>query len=161
DAYRLAKERGVQRFGIHTMLASNELQYSYMVETSQMLLDLIGKLEIELNIRFEFINIGGGLGIPYRPDEPAFNLERMGEEITGQFRRFKEKHGSMPALYMESGRYMTGPHGVLVVKAINRKSIYRTYIGVDASMSALMRPGMYQAYHHIDVLGKNGASAKE
>lgn len=161
DAYRRAKERGVQRFGIHTMLASNELQYSYMVETSQMLLDLIEKLEIELNIRFEFINIGGGLGIPYRPDEPAFNLERMGEEITGQFRRFKEKHGYMPALYMESGRYMTGPHGVLVVKAINRKSIYRTYIGVDASMSALMRPGMYQAYHHIDVHGKNGSSAKE
>lgn len=161
DAYRRAKERGVRRFGIHTMLASNELQYSYMVETSQMLLDLIEKLEVELNIRFEFINIGGGLGIPYSPDEPAFDLGRMAEEITGQFGRFKEKHGYMPALYMESGRYMTGPHGVLVVKAINRKSIYRTYIGVDASMSALMRPGMYQAYHHINVLGKNGSSARE
>ena len=161
EAYRLAKDRGVKRFGVHTMLASNELNYAYMVQTSEMLLDLIESIGTELGIRFDFINIGGGLGIPYRPEEEPFDLSAMASAITYQFKKFNEKHGYMPALYMESGRYMTGPHGVLVVKAINRKSIYRTYIGVDACMTALMRPAMYGAYHHIEVLGKNSSSSHE
>lgn len=154
DAYRLAKQRGASRFGIHTMLASNELNYSYMVQTAQMLLDLIERLEKELGITFEFINIGGGLGIPYKPGVPELNIEAMGKEITDLFHMFEAKNGYAPALFMESGRYITGPHGVLVVKAINRKEIYRNYIGVDACMSALMRPALYNAYHHIEVLGK-------
>lgn len=161
DAYRLAKEKGVKRFGIHTMLASNELNHDYMVQTTKMLLDLVEQLEKKLDIRFGFINIGGGLGIPYKPEDPSFDLEKMAQGITSLFKNFKAKHGYMPALYMESGRYMTGPHGVLVVKAINRKAIYRTYIGVDACMTALMRPGMYDAYHHIEVLGKNSQSGTE
>jgi diaminopimelate decarboxylase len=107
-----------------------------------------------LGIRFEFINMGGGLGIPYRPEDNPFDLNAMAREISGQFKDFKSRNGYVPTLFMESGRYMTGPHGVLVVKAINRKEIYRTYVGVDACMSALMRPAMYGAYHHIDVLGK-------
>ncbi len=161
EAYRLAKDRGVKRFGVHTMLASNELNYAYMVQTSEMLLDLIESIGTELGIHFDFINIGGGLGIPYRPEEEPFDLSAMASAITYQFKKFNEKHGYMPALYMESGRYMTGPHGVLVVKAINRKSIYRTYVGVDACMTALMRPAMYGAYHHIEVLGKNSSSSRE
>jgi len=143
DAYRLAKERGAKRFGIHTMLASNELNYSYMVQTTEMLLDLIEVISDELSIQFDFINIGGGLGIPYLPEDEPFDLAAMASGITYQFKKFHKKHRYMPALYMESGRYMTGPHGVLVVKAINRKSIYRNYIGVDACMTALMRPAMY------------------
>ncbi|MDK9707506.1 MAG: diaminopimelate decarboxylase [Desulforhopalus sp.] len=154
DAYRLAKERGAVRFGIHTMLASNELNYQYMVQTAAMLLELIVEISAELAITFEFINIGGGLGIPYKPGIAALDLVAMGREITALFKEFKKAHGYEPALYMESGRYMTGPHGVLVTTAINRKDIYRTYVGVDASMSSLMRPGIYGAYHHIDVLGK-------
>ena len=161
DAYRLAKERGVKRFGIHTMLASNELNHDYMVQTAEMLLDLVEQLETQLEIRFDFVNIGGGLGIPYKPEAPEFDLKKMAQGISDLFKSFKVKHGYMPALYMESGRYMTGPHGVLVVKAINRKSIYRTYIGVDACMTALMRPGMYGAYHHIEVLGKNNSTETE
>lgn len=154
DAYRQAKERGATRFGLHTMLASNELEYSYMVRTAEMLLELVEEISAELDITFEFINIGGGLGIPYRPDQEPLDLEAMGAEITALFTNFKARHNYMPGLYMESGRFMTGPHGALVVKAINRKDIYRTYIGVDACMSSLMRPAMYGAYHHIDVLGK-------
>jgi diaminopimelate decarboxylase len=161
DAYRLAKERGVKRFGIHTMLASNELNHNYMIQTAEMLLSLIEELQEKHDIRFEFVNIGGGLGIPYRPEDPVFDLEKMAQGISALFRTFKVKHGYMPALYMESGRYMTGPHGVLVVKAINRKSIYRTYIGVDACMTALMRPGMYNAYHHVEVLSQNPTSETE
>lgn len=158
DAYRQAKERGAKRFGLHTMLASNELNYTYMVQTTDMLLQLVEDISAELDITFEFINIGGGLGIPYNPGQEALDIETMGRKVSELFARFKSRNNYMPALYMESGRFMTGPHGALVVKAINRKEIYRTYVGVDACMSALMRPGMYGAYHHIDVLGKEAGS---
>ena len=161
EAYRTARTRGATRFGLHTMLASNELNYTYMVQTARMLLELAESIQEELDITFDFINIGGGLGIPYLPTDNPFDLEAMGREITALFTQFKATHGYMPALMMESGRYITGPHGVLVVKAINRKDIYRTYIGVDACMSSLMRPGMYGAYHHIDVLNKNGTESLE
>jgi len=161
DAYRQSKSQGVKRFGIHTMLASNELNYEYMVQTSRMLLELIADISAELGITFEFINIGGGLGIPYEPGVAGLDLDAMGREITALFKQFRQQHGYEPALYMESGRFMTGPHGVLVTKAINRKDIYRTYVGVDASMSCLMRPGMYGAYHHIDVIGKDTGSENE
>lgn len=154
EAYRKAKAKGAKRFGIHTMLASNELYHGYMVQTAEMLLDLIAEINQELDITFEFINIGGGLGIPYKPEDTPLDLKAMGEGITALFTSFKEQHDYAPALYMESGRYMTGPHGALVTQAINRKEIYRTYVGVDACMSALMRPAMYGAYHHIEVLGK-------
>jgi diaminopimelate decarboxylase len=154
DAYRSAMDRGARRFGLHTMLASNERNYAYMVQTVQMLLEVADWLTAEIGIRFDFINMGGGLGIPYRPEDHPFDLEAMAVEVTALFDEFKSRQGYMPRLYMESGRYMAGPHGVLVVKAINRKETYREYIGVDACMSALMRPAMYGAYHHIEVLGK-------
>jgi diaminopimelate decarboxylase len=154
DAYSVARNKGASRFGIHTMLASNELNYTYMVETVRMLLEVAQWVSSQLDIQFEFINMGGGLGIPYHPDNTEFDLETMGREICVLLDDFHRRHGYTPALYMESGRYMTGPHGVLVVQAINKKEIYRTYVGVDACMSALMRPAMYGAYHHIEVLGK-------
>lgn len=160
-AYRKAKEKGATRFGIHTMVASNELNYKYMVQTAQMLLELIAEISAELNIEFEFINIGGGLGIPDEPGIPELDLESMGREITALFHDFKKLHSYAPALFMESGRFMTGPHGALVVTAINRKEIYRTYVGVDASMSALMRPALYGAYHHIDILDKEQSAEIE
>jgi diaminopimelate decarboxylase len=156
DAYRRAKAQGATRFGLHTMLASNELNYTYMVETARMLLDLVRWISAELDIRFEFINIGGGLGIPYKPEDAPLDIEAMAAEITALFATFKAQQGYAPTLFLESGRYMTGPHGVLITQAINRKEIYRTYVGVDACMTALMRPGMYGAYHHISVLGKQG-----
>ena len=161
DAYRRAMARGAKRFGLHTMLASNELHYSYMVQTASMLLDLVETIGSELGIRFEFINIGGGLGIPYLPDIDPLNIVAMGEEITALFVDFQDRCGYSPALFMESGRYMTGPHGALVTRAINRKEIYRTYVGVDACMSALMRPGMYGAYHHIEVPARLAEKAVE
>ena len=154
DAYRQAIGRGAKRFGLHTMVVSNERNYRFMVQTVTMLFELIEWVSKELGIRFEFMNMGGGLGIPYRPADEALNLAALGVEVAELFRGFKAKHGWVPRIYMESGRYMTGPHGALVVTAINRKDIYRTYIGVDACMSALMRPGMYGAYHHITVPAK-------
>jgi diaminopimelate decarboxylase len=158
-AYRRARELGARRFGLHTMIVSNELNYKYKVQTTRMLLELVEMLQAELNIRFEFVNFGGGLGIPYAPDAAPLDLEAMTAEITALFADFEKRNGYAPALLMESGRYMTGPHGALVVTAINRKDIYRKYIGVDASMSALMRPALYGAYHHITVHGKPAETA--
>ncbi|MFA5902637.1 MAG: diaminopimelate decarboxylase [Desulfobacula sp.] len=155
DAYSKSIELGIKQFGIHTMLASNELNYEYMVETTRMLLDIVEMICESLPVTFEFINIGGGLGIPYTPEAPPFNLEAMALETTALFRKFEKSNGWTPKLYMESGRYITGPHGVLVTSVINHKNIYRKYVGVDASMSALMRPGMYDAYHHIHIHGKD------
>ncbi|MET0064538.1 MAG: diaminopimelate decarboxylase [Candidatus Thiodiazotropha endolucinida] len=156
EAYQKAMQRGARRFGLHTMLASNELNHAYMVETARMLLDRVVSLSEKLGIQFEFINIGGGLGIPYRPQEKPLDIVSMGREIADLFRSFKAHHGYAPKLFLESGRYITGPYGVLITRAINRKEIYRTYVGVDSCMSSLMRPGMYGAYHHISVLGKQG-----
>ena len=156
DAYRRAIARGARRFGIHTMVVSNERHYGVMVQTVAMLFALIEEVSRELGIRFDFMNMGGGLGIPYRPEDEPLNLAALGAEVAALFRSFRDRHGYAPRLAMESGRFMTGPHGALVVRAINRKEIYRTYIGVDACMSALMRPGMYGAYHHITVPGKHG-----
>ncbi len=161
DAFEISVRKGALRFGIHTMLASNELNYEYMVETAKMLLDMADFISDRLNIRFEFINMGGGLGIPYKPDDPHFDLTAMSREITACFSRFKAEKSWVPRLFIESGRFMTGPHGVLVTTVINHKDIYRKYVGVDASMSALMRPGMYDAYHHVHIHGKSPSEEME
>lgn len=157
DAYQTVLNLGTKKFGLHTMLASNELNYRYMVETTLMLLELAESISGKLGIQFDFLNIGGGFGIPYKPDEKPLDVPEMAAEITRAFQQFEQKNGYAPRLYIESGRYMTGPHGVLVVRAINEKNTYRKYIGVDACMSALMRPGLYGAYHEITVHGKNHA----
>ncbi len=161
DAYIAAIKRGAKRFGMHTMLASNELDHKYMKDTAAMLLDKVSEISDSLGIKFEFINIGGGFGIPYRPEDTPMNIDLLGREIAFLMAEFKREKGWVPKLFMESGRYMTGPHGVLVTKVINHKNIYRKYIGVDASMNALMRPGMYNAYHHIHVVGKDDSTKKE
>lgn len=152
-AYRAAHEMGIRRFGLHAMVISNERNYTAMVETTRALLELALCLRDELNIQLEFINIGGGLGIPYRPDDPPLDLEQLSQAVTALLHDFETEQGFVPALHMESGRYISGPHGALVTRAINYKETYRHYIGVDANMSALMRPGMYGAYHHITVPG--------
>ena len=154
-AYKTARALGTRRFGLHTMLISNELSYAYMVETAAMLLEVVELVSKELGIEFDFINLGGGLGIPYQPDQSPLDIDSMADEISDLFLNFKRKNGFLPKFLIESGRYLTGPHGVLVVTAINQKVIYRKYIGVDACMSALMRPALYGAYHHITVMGKH------
>ncbi len=154
SAYEQAKALGVKQFGLHTMLASNESNYQYMIDTAVMLLDLCQEITAALDIRFEFINIGGGIGIPYTPDAAPFNITGMAKGIVQAFETFEAKNGWVPRLYMESARFITGPHGALVTSVINHKNTYRNYVGVDASMSSLMRPGMYGAYHHIHIHGK-------
>lgn len=153
-AYQTARNLGAQQFGIHTMLISNECNFTYMVETTQMLLELMTLITDKTDIVFDFINIGGGFGIPYRYTDTPLDLPRMAKAISRQLHRFASKAGYLPRLCIESGRYMTGPHGVLVTQVLNVKDSYRKYIGVDACMSALMRPGIYGAHHELTVFEK-------
>lgn len=153
-AYMRARSMGVKRFGLHAMIVSNERDYHSMAATTDMLLKLAARLKTSLGINLEFINIGGGLGIPYHPDHEPLDVFALGQEAMRLLDAFAADQGYKPRLLMESGRYITGPHGVLVTKVINIKQSYRRYIGVDASMPALMRPGMYGAYHHISIFDK-------
>lgn len=157
EAYRQAIKRGAECFGLHTMICSNELKYEYMVETVNMLLNLARMITSKLGIRFEFINMGGGLGIPYKPDDLEIPVEVMAKKIEKLLIKFGLEQGYVPNLFLESGRWITGPHGVLVARCINQKHIYQEFRGLDASMSDLMRPGIYYpegGYHHITVPGK-------
>jgi diaminopimelate decarboxylase len=156
EAYRLARERGARRFGLHTMVISNERNHEYMVATIEMLFEVMREVNKALGITFEFINIGGGIGIPYRPDDNAFDIEGLASKAAALFERFGRENGYQPRLLMECGRYITGPYGVLVTQVLNVMSKYRDYVGVDACMSSLMRPGMYDAYHHITAVGQDG-----
>lgn len=157
-AYDIMKSKGVKRFGLHTMVISNELNPQYFIDTAAMLFDLILEIGDKIGIAFEFINLGGGIGIPYKPEQQAVDLAVIGQGIQMLFRE-KLIHQRYPNLRitMECGRVITGPYGYLVTRAIHRKDTYRHYIGVDACMANLMRPGMYGAYHHITVLGKENA----
>lgn len=154
-AYQQAKELGVQRFGLHTMPISNQLQEEYFAKTVRLLLDVVCEVQRVFGISIEFINMGGGIGIPYRPEEEPVNIERISSTIKATYEEMLSGHTiEPPRLFMECGRYITGPYGYLVTKVIHKKDIYRKYIGVDATMADLMRPGMYGAYHHITVLDK-------
>lgn len=160
DAYRIAKEKGVQQFGLHTMIVSNELSKEYLVETARMMFALVDEISREVGISFSFVNLGGGIGVPYRPEEEPVDLDALGAEIHALYDEMIVSKGLAPLkICMECGRMVTGPYGYLVTKAIHRKDTYKHYIGVDASMANLMRPGMYGAYHHCTVLGKETAPA--
>ena len=158
SAYKIAKDKGAKRFGIHTMIASNELDGSYFVETTRMLFELIVEINRVHGIRFEFVNIGGGIGIPYRPEDKEVDIDAVAAGAHKWYQDLIVKNGLDPVrLYMECGRVITGPYGYLVTKAIHHKDTYRQYIGLDACMANLMRPALYGAYHHITVMGKETA----
>ncbi|MCL2834488.1 MAG: diaminopimelate decarboxylase [Treponema sp.] len=159
DGYKILKAKGVKRFGLHTMVASNELSLDYHLETGRLLFDLAAEIKKECSINLEFVNLGGGLGIPYRPGEQAVNWEELAKGLRIHYDAIIVKHGlDGMAIHTEYGRPITGPYGWLVTRAIHKKEIYRDYIGVDACMADLMRPGLYGAYHHITVSGKENAA---
>jgi diaminopimelate decarboxylase len=157
EGYRMLKEKGVKRFGLHTMVASNELNPQYFIDTAEILFDLVGELSREVGIRFEFVNIGGGIGIPYRPEQTAVNLETVGEGVRKAYETRIAAKGLGPLkIYMECGRMITGPYGWLVARVRHIKDTYKKYAGLDACMANLMRPALYGAYHHISVPAKLG-----
>ncbi|MCA9037024.1 MAG: diaminopimelate decarboxylase [Planctomycetaceae bacterium] len=158
EGYRRLKDLGVQRFGLHTMVASNELDGSFFVETARMVFDLAVRIHKDVGVRMEFVNLGGGIGIPYRPEQQPVDLHSVAAGVRDLYNSMIVPAGLDPLnVLMENGRMITGPHGVLITKAVHHKHIYRDYVGVDACMANLMRPGMYGAYHHISVIGKQDA----
>jgi diaminopimelate decarboxylase len=161
-AYALAKGKGVKHFGIHTMVASNELNADYFIETADMLLQLLADVSEETGVTVDFINFGGGIGIPYRPEQSPVDLKKVSKGIKKRYTEYIV-NGALkpPAVYFECGRVVTGPHGYLVTEAIHEKHIYKEYIGLNACMADLMRPGLYGAYHHITVMGKENSPATE
>lgn len=155
DAYRTAKEKGVKRFGLHTMVISNELNPASFIATAKLMFELAVELYEKVGIKLEFVNLGGGVGIPYHPDDKAVDLEYVGEGIHKAYQTMIEPAGLHPlTIAMELGRSITGPYGYLVSTAIHRKDTYKHYIGLDSCMANLMRPALYGAYHHITVIGK-------
>lgn len=150
EAYKIMRDKGIKRFGIHTMVVSNELDIDALTETASMLFDLVAEISKKLGIKFEFVNLGGGIGIPYRLEEKLVDLEALSKKIQ------KIAPPGVRVVY-ECGRMITGPYGYLVTTVIHEKHTYKEYIGVDACMANLMRPALYGAYHHETVLGKEDA----
>lgn len=164
EAYKKARSLGANHFGLHTMIASNELSNDYFIETARMLYELCADLKRELDIDIEFINMGGGMGIPYKKEQRAVDYDYIANGIKKAYDSLIADNplfaGKKINFYMECARVITGPYGWLVTKAIHEKHIYRDYIGTDSCMADLMRPGMYGAYHEITVSGKENAAAE-
>lgn len=152
DGYKKCKELGVKRFGLHTMVVSNCLKVDELVETARMLFTIVGDLKEKHGIDIEMVNLGGGIGIPYRPHEEIIDVAAVGKGIHELYQVLIEgKKLNPPKVVMECGRYITGPAGFLVSRVCHQKRIYKNYVGIDACMANLMRPGMYGAYHHISI----------
>jgi len=155
EGYEYCKNAGVKRFGLHAMVASNELNADYFVETAKILFEEILEISKKLNISFEFVNLGGGIGIPYYPEQKAADLQKIGGETKKLYEKIILENGLAPLkIFMECGRMITGPFGYLVSRVLHKKSTYKEFIGLDACMANLMRPALYGAYHHISVMGK-------
>ncbi|KAF6582686.1 MULTISPECIES: diaminopimelate decarboxylase family protein [Paenibacillus] len=155
EGYRMLKEKGVSRFGLHTMISTQVLDANYFVDTARRLFELVIEISSECNIQFEFVNIGGGIGIPYSLDEKAVDIHSVGYGIKRAYEKvILANNYPTIKIYTEFGRVVTGPSGYFVSKVLHKKKTYKQYIGVDASMANLMRIGMYGLYHYITVMGK-------
>jgi diaminopimelate decarboxylase len=162
QGYERCKQLGAKRFGLHAMVVSNELRLPSFSDTARMLFKLAVEAKQKLGIQLEFINLGGGIGVPYRPQESELDLPQLGEGVRKVYEEILVSAGlGSVKIFMENGRAITGPFGYLVTRVINIKETYKKYIGVDACMSNLMRPALYGAYHHITVLGKENAPATQ
>lgn len=155
EGYRILKEKGVERFGIHAFLASNTVTNEYYPVLARQLFELAVRLKEETGAHICFINLSGGIGVPYRPEQAPNDIRVIGESVRKVYEEVLVPAGMGDvAIYTELGRFMMAPYGHLVTRVIHEKHIYKEYLGVDACAVNLMRPAMYGAYHHITVLGK-------
>jgi len=155
EAFKVLKAKGAKHFGIHSFLASNTVTNEYYPMLAKMLFELAVELKKETGVHIAFINLSGGIGIPYRPDQEANDIKAIGEGVRKAYEEVLVPEGMGDvAIYTELGRYMMGPYGCLVTKAVHEKHTHKEYIGCDACAVNLMRPAMYGAYHHITVMGK-------
>ena len=159
EAYKILKEKGAKHFGIHAFLVSNTVTNDYYPMLARTLFELAVRVKKETGISAEFINLSGGVGIAYRPEQEPNDILAIGEGVRRVYEEVLVPEGMGDvAIYTECGRFMLGPYGCLVTKAIHEKHTYKEYIGVDACAANLMRPAMYGAYHHITVAGKEEAA---
>ncbi|MDR3238326.1 MAG: diaminopimelate decarboxylase [Spirochaetia bacterium] len=155
EGYSVLRKKGVRSFGLHTMVASNELNNQYFIDTAVMLFELALEVFEKTGVRIESVNLGGGFGIPYGPEDEPVSIELISKGIRLAYdERIKNSPLHPLKIYMESGRLITGPCGFLVSKVLHLKDTYKKYAGLDSCMANLMRPAVYGAYHHITVLGK-------
>ena len=162
EAYRLAKEAGIRRFGAHMMTGSCITDADYFPFITGLLMDIIGRTGRELGINFEFVDLGGGLGIPYKPGEAALDLDRAARKTAEMFRSKVAEYGlKLPQLKMEPARYFVGNAGYLIGRVHSIKNSYKKIIGTDVGMNVLARPAMYGSYHHIYVDGKESHKRAE
>lgn len=155
DAFKVLKAKGVKHFGIHAFLASNTVTNAYYPELARQLFQLAVDMKQETGVTVEFINLSGGVGIPYRPEQTPNDIAVIGEGVRKVYEEVLTPAGmGNVSLFTEMGRFVTGPYGALVTKVLHFKHTYKEYVGVDACAANLMRPAMYGAYHHITVLGK-------
>tara|TARA_Y100000310_G_scaffold307820_1_gene350241 strand:- start:3646 stop:4920 length:1275 start_codon:yes stop_codon:yes gene_type:complete len=155
EGYKLCKDKGVKRFGLHTMVVSNELNPKSFIDTARMMFELAVEIKEKLGIKLEFVNFGGGMGIPHKPEDKALDYNKLAQEIKELYDEIivKNKLGALK-VFMEYGRVITGPYGYLVTRVLHLKHTYKDFVGCDACMANFMRPAIYGAYHHITVLGK-------
>lgn len=155
EAFKIMKSKGVEEFGIHAFLASNTVTNEYYPTLAKTLFEVAVKLKEETGANIKFINLSGGIGIPYRPDQEPNDIFEIGKGVESVYNEVLAPAGMDDvSIYTELGRFMMGPYGALVTRAINEKHTHKEYIGVDACAVNLMRPAMYGAYHHITVMGK-------
>lgn len=158
EAFRILKEKGVKRFGIHAFLASNTVTNDYYPQLARDLFSLAVRLKKAADVEIAFINLSGGVGVAYRPEQTPNDILAIGEGVRKAYEEIFGPEGMDDvAIYTEMGRFMLAPYGGLVTRAVHEKHIYKEYIGVDACAANLMRPAIYDAYHHITVLGKEDA----
>ena len=158
EAFKILKDKGAKEFGIHAFLASNTISNEYYPALARILFQTAVELQKETGVHITFINLSGGIGIPYRPEQTANDILVIGEGVRKAYEEILVPAGMGDvSLCTELGRFMLGPYGCLVTKAIHEKHTYKEYIGVDACAANLMRPAIYGAYHHITVLGKENA----
>ena len=154
EGFRKLKAMGAKRFGVHAFLASNTLSNEYYPTLAGILFELVKELQQETGCHICFVNLSGGVSVPYRPDQPANDIEAIGEGVRKKYEEILVPAGMDDvAIYTELGRFMLAPYGCLVTRATHEKHTYKEYIGVDACAANLMRPAMYGAYHHITVMG--------
>ena len=158
EAYRILKEKGAKRFGMHAFLVSNTVTNDYYPTLAGTLFELAVEIKEKTGVSLDFINLSGGVGIPYRPDQEPNDIRIIGEKVHEVFDKILVPNGmGNVAIYTEMGRFMMGPYGGLVTKVLHQKHTHKEYVGVDACAANLMRPAIYGAYHHVTVLGKEDA----
>lgn len=161
DAYAILKEKGVRHFGLHCMAASCSLENGYYPALARELFRLVCEIRDTVGVTIELVDLSGGIGIPYRPEETAVDILAVGEGVRQAYEEILMPAGISLRLCTEMGRYMTGLYGHLVTTVVGKKHIYKEYVGVDATACDLMRPAMYGAYHPLTVLGKENAPAEQ